>query len=104
MSNDSMSAAPKFTPGPWEEEIIGIYGNENPVDVYEITAGAGRVRVAEYLLEADARLIAAAPELYAALQACQAELIRVTTEVNKSSAYTDMIVSDARAALAKVSA
>lgn len=50
------------TPGKWEALQVGDTGGENPVDVYEVVAD-GRKRVAEYVTDADARLIAAAPDL-----------------------------------------
>lgn len=55
------------TPGKWEAVQIGDTGGENPVDVYEVIAD-GRKRVAEYVGDADARLIAAAPDLLEALE------------------------------------
>jgi hypothetical protein len=55
----------KHTPGPWVAECIGSNGDhENPQDIYEIN---GKTRVAEFVTEANARLIAAAPELLDAL-------------------------------------
>ena len=60
------------TPGPWKAECVGTSGSpDNPKDVYEVTARDRRVRVAEYLTEPDARLIAASPRL---LEACKLAL------------------------------
>lgn len=56
------------TPGMWVASFVGNIGGENPIGVYEILAD-DRARVAEYVSESDARLIAAAPELLAALKA-----------------------------------
>jgi hypothetical protein len=55
----------KPTPGPWRAECVGSEGGENPLDVYEVNNG--RARIAEYVSEADARLISASPELLNAL-------------------------------------
>jgi hypothetical protein len=57
----------KHTPGIWIAEQVGDTGHENPMPVYEVNNGY--MRIAENLIEADARLIAAAPELLAALDA-----------------------------------
>lgn len=59
----------KFTPGKWAAEFVGGSGEEHPDDVYEVVADT-RVRVAEYLSAADAYLVSAAPDLYAALEDC----------------------------------
>lgn len=56
----------KHTPGKWVAECVGSgWPLDNPDDVYEVNNGYKRI--AEYVSEADARLIAAAPELLAAL-------------------------------------
>lgn len=56
----------KHTPGPWRVEIVGAGGGyDNPTDVCEILSE--RERICEYVSEANARLIAAAPEMFAAL-------------------------------------
>ena len=61
-------SAEKFTPGPWLAELVGTTGSrDNPEDVYEITNGY--TRIAENVHARDANLIAAAPDLYAALEA-----------------------------------
>lgn len=51
------------TKGPWKAVHVGSIGGENPEDVYEVTTEDDRVRICEYVGTADARLIAAAPEL-----------------------------------------
>ncbi len=57
----------KFTPGPWQAECVGSGGDySNPTDVYEITNG--HTRIAEYVSERDARLIAAAPRMAAFIE------------------------------------
>jgi hypothetical protein len=58
----------KHTPGTWVSELVGDSGGEHPEYVYEVLAAGGHFRVAEHLTEADARLIAAAPELLDALK------------------------------------
>ena len=56
-----------FTPGDWTAECVGSGGShDNPVDVYEITNG--HARIAEYVYEHDAHLLAASKELY---EACE---------------------------------
>lgn len=63
--------ASKHTPGEWRAEFVGMSSaGDDGVDVYEVIEllADGYVRVAEHLTEADARLIAAAPELLKALQ------------------------------------
>lgn len=61
------SERPLFTPGEWRALCVGSGGDyDNPVDVYEVTNGYARI--AEYVSERDAHLIAAAKDLFAALQ------------------------------------
>ena len=55
------------TPGKWVAEQVGSSGHENPTDVFEVVAD-GYVRVCEFAGEADARLIAAAPDLLEVLK------------------------------------
>lgn len=56
----------KFTPGEWRAELVGVSsaGPEGE-NVYEITNG--HQRIAEYVAECDAPLLAAARELLALL-------------------------------------
>lgn len=54
------------TPGKWVAEKVGDSGGHNPTSVYEVTNG--HRRIAEYMTKADARLIAAAPDLLEALR------------------------------------
>jgi len=58
----------KLTPGEWVAECVGDTGGENPMPVYEVCTEDGYARVCEHLTEADAKLIAAAPELFDALR------------------------------------
>lgn len=56
----------KHSPGRWEAEFVGHSGpGDNPEEVWEVNNG--HARIAEYMTEADARLVAAAPEMLAAL-------------------------------------
>jgi hypothetical protein len=57
----------KHTPGNWVSECVGVSdAGPNGVDVYEVNNGYRRI--AEYMTEGDARLLAAAPELLEALR------------------------------------
>lgn len=63
---------PKWTPGPWQ---AGLDPNERAWNVYGADdseyADAGDLHiVASYCTEANARLIAAAPRMYQALELC----------------------------------
>ena len=73
----------KHTPGPWYTDAIGRIWRRNPSDLYEYGGGvAGDKPVATvwkgwvnegevgFPLEANARLIAAAPELLESLERC----------------------------------
>jgi hypothetical protein len=64
----------KPTPGPWRAECVGSEGGENPLDVYEVNNG--HRRIAEYVSEPDARLIAAAPDMLDALRAIADPTVR----------------------------
>jgi hypothetical protein len=55
------------TPGPWRSVCIGHGGIDSDVPVYVVRSESHGV-VCEFLYEADARLIAAAPKLLAALR------------------------------------
>lgn len=94
---------PAFTPGPWKAECVGIMGDySNPDDVYEVVADSEfGGRICEYAKEGDARLIAAAPELYKAMR----ELVVVadgTMDADSADAYgLTSAIQSARAALRK---
>ncbi len=81
------TAAPKFTPGPWCESVAT--GEEG--DIYS----GGATLVATVKHPADARLIAAAPELYEALRVLMASIA-----AGEPVAHVHRL--RARAALAKV--
>ena len=92
-----MSSAAKFTPGPWEvceiqpgDKEIGIRGPSVEVDYDDVDHESAR---------ADAHLIAAAPDLYAALEETlrQAPCDCEAMATHYSGCFREM----ARAALAK---
>jgi len=86
----------KHTPGPWIAEEIGMSSaGDNAVPIYDVIAGM-RNRVCEYASEADARLIAAAPELLAIVS--KLALLREGLDNGNSSA------EDAAARLAAAAA
>lgn len=60
----------KHTPGKWEAVEVGVSDLENGVAICEVIAD-GRKLVCECAYEADAKLMAAAPEL---LDACEEAL------------------------------
>jgi len=109
-----MSAAPKFTPGPWEVDATRILANdERRTVVCEVT---GSIKYSS--TQADARLIAAAPDLYAAAVAAIAYDAAIHSCANDPDKMTefgtaqgddlDLLYADwidkAGAGLAKVSA
>jgi hypothetical protein len=59
----------RSTPGPWVARQVGLSGPNDDEPVYEVNGDGGRVVVADCLEEANARLIAAAPDLLEALEA-----------------------------------
>ena len=74
MTTNSTAPA-KHTPGPWKAEVVGVHDLGNPTDICEITNGYARI--AEYVSDKDAALIAAAPDL---LAACKEVLLFVPVE------------------------
>ena len=95
----------QHTPGPWIASCVGSGGShDNPTDVYEVHNGYRRV--AEYLSESDSRLIAAAPELLAALiralpQIEFTHLYQQRTMTANEAAEIAATLTQARAVLAK---
>lgn len=70
----------KHSPGRWVAEFVGHGGpGDNPEEVWEVNNG--HARIAEYLTEADARLVAAAPEMLDALRRLMSEEPPDGTEV-----------------------
>jgi len=106
-----MSNTPKWTPGPWETakpskvwQVNADTGNAAPTKRWAGIAlvverkdrGSSLYDSAE--AEANARMIAAAPELYEALE----DLVRqVVRQVEEAERGTFIVVGDALAALAK---
>lgn len=94
----------KFTPGPWKAECIGTSSaGPDGEDVYEVTNGFKRI--AEHCSEADANLIAAAPDLFEMLKIardCIAYCRRVHPDIQKGSGLPVEVLIDA--ALAKAGA
>jgi hypothetical protein len=59
-----------FTPGPWIAEEVGVTDmGPDGIAVFEVRTADGHKRICEYMGDGDAQLIAAAPQMLAALQA-----------------------------------
>jgi hypothetical protein len=95
----------KFTPGPWRYSFPEDHGIRNARQIY-----AGDIAIIfageepPLITEGDARLIAAAPDLYTALSNMLALISRIDEIGNQDSSLTvdeANSVIDARAALAK---
>lgn len=105
----SEQANKKHTRGPWRFEVTGACGDfTNPHDIGDIVNDYARI--AENVVDRDAALIAAAPELLEALEECEKALtqyIDASTAMNpviKQSGYLHPVVKlrdRARAAIAK---
>lgn len=96
----------KFTPGPWSSpENKSQYSNVrdlfngNGQRFATIQFGSPSREVTEDEIEANARLIAAAPEMYEALE----NILRLSIFKAHGTAYDQEQVEKARAALAKAS-
>lgn len=104
--------ATKFTPGPWKvsltddtvvvdaarREVAAIDGDYNQPETWPI-------------MEANAKLIAAAPDMYAALDECQRALAMLVSEdsvrsTTSAQAYATAVAAEAkaRAALSRATA
>lgn len=98
----------KFTPGPWTYEIIpcgkffcaniGIEGHRKIATIWPIDWDEDYDPTV-FPLEANAKLIASAPEMYAALQLAQSLLREIVAHFEGADAP---LGARARAALAKV--
>ena len=101
----------KHTPGPWYTDAIGRIWRRNPSDLYEYGGGvAGDKPVATvwkgwvnegevgFPLEANARLIAAAPEL---LEAAEGIVSRWDSPLWKDQPHTGIFIDRLRAAINK---
>jgi hypothetical protein len=96
-------SAPKFTPGPWKL-------TDDPVRRV-IRGGETKQRsvciIDDWTLEADARLIAAAPELYRVVNLLAEDPPSCVTQPEKAAGHGECdcwaccLVNEARAALAK---
>ena len=97
----SMSAA--HTPGTWQAVEVGQGGPADaPMPSYEIHAD-GRAVVAEFVDERNARLIAAAPELLAALQQLVAAVEWSERKEPHNLSTLGRSLKKARAAIARAS-
>ncbi len=94
--------APKFTPGPWryDEESSGIL-SKHSVAPGSREVAAVNPALADQVTGANARLIAAAPELYEALAACE-HALRSYQYGNGAPDLAEEVANKASAALAKV--
>lgn len=73
----------KGTPGPWKVNTIGQHWNNKSLTHIEVTFGMEGECVCDTVYEmADANLIAAAPELLEALQACEKILSEIPLTVD----------------------
>lgn len=90
------------TKGPWLAKRLATYDEPGYVILWPDKGGA-HMRRLDYrgcFTEADARLIAAAPELYEALVACVADMETTEDFYGKHPAAQD-VIANARAALSK---
>lgn len=95
--------APKFTPGPWRNVPTTTHGIDLVTirrDIVSDGAEFAPAFVAGDITPEDAVLIAAAPELYAALS----EALWMIVQHEGTSDVNDRIVDAVRAALAKAEA
>lgn len=101
-----MTDQPKWTPGPWAVErnkrtwgwvdVVGpSLGVGGPTQATDLTLADEVKRIAE------AHLIAAAPDLYAALQSTRKRLYDAMTALGSSPDFADAGCHEADAALAK---
>jgi len=87
----------KHTPGPWEAKNTGRHWNNEEIDNWIITYGKDDEQIVDHCYEeADARLIAAAPDL---LAACESFVGAYPMGINKD---LDEAYRAARAAIHKV--
>ncbi len=106
-----MSAA-KHTPGPWtiQRYVVDRLGNEvssfargNLTERLRIVADPAPMIVADMVAGggADARLIAAAPDLLDVMTRCEALLSSITSISTDLAPFRDSILRQARAVIAK---
>jgi hypothetical protein len=87
------------TPGPWEAAESYGRGDDEQVMIHGAKIGAMRQCIAitcrrsrheeQYRITADARLIAAAPEMLEALEAAHRELLTVLDSINREVVHHD---------------
>lgn len=93
-------SAPKFTPGPWRWEVSHSRRFDARVEVTKDTGGHGHPVVALVENTQDAHIVAAAPELLAALEYVLGEL-EVSRPEGVDAARYFTALDLARAAIAK---
>ena len=101
-----MSAQPKFTPGPWAVELnknafgwVDVDGPSFSVDGPTMATDLTAADMAQRI--ADARLIAAAPDMFAALECLEIAATGAGVPHPKERALLHECITAARAALAK---
>lgn len=99
-TDEGMKMDKKWTPGPWAVDGDGIKALVRGSDA---TIVAVRHRLPSETHEANAHLIASAPELYEALSSCADAINRKVDFTSESPSRLELIASAevARAALAK---
>jgi len=91
----------KHTPGPWKishdmpSKSYEIYAN----DLSEHADEGDQLHIAEYITEANARLIAAAPDMLEALEAARSDLWRLQLDHSETPSRT--VEAKINAAIAK---
>ena len=88
----------KHTPGPWEVECVMC--DEVNGEAYEVHADGGAISIAAPPSEADAYLIAAAPDLLAAAVSTLARIDQLQAQLGKEG-FTDAMADTLRSAVAK---
>jgi hypothetical protein len=88
----------KHTPGPWNARKVGGPAFKNQV-LWAIDYNKDQEQVVDFVYEeADATLIAAAPDLLAALEACESAMASCMADFNQ---YDQAAYDAARAAIAR---
>jgi hypothetical protein len=91
----------KHTPGPWEAKNNGTHWNNKEIDNWIITYGNDDEQIVDHVYEeANARLIAAAPELLAACEEFE-RWHEVVSSDSYHSEWTQALAQKMRAAIAK---
>jgi hypothetical protein len=91
------------TPGPWS--LSGVMALDTPMWIVSVPGEQARIEISDYSQEseANARLIAAAPDLLAALEGLVEVAKAALEEVNRDGAewHVAAELAEARAAIAK---